>query len=134
MTTRDIAGRPLKPVPDDWPGSEPEYRINQALLRTGRKAGIDFIYQNKFFGGRISRGGVIIDFVVQSPRVGINVQSEFFHLRTSKQRAADRIAREATELSGLRLEFIDENDARDRPDEALAEALAGTRARGPLGV
>tara|TARA_Y100000310_G_scaffold3792_1_gene4668 strand:+ start:12943 stop:13353 length:411 start_codon:yes stop_codon:yes gene_type:complete len=132
--TRDDAGRLREVKPPDFLGSEPEFFIFRALQRRGMVEGIHFAFQSAFFGGRQTRGGAIVDFFVRSPRVGINVQSEFFHQRTSAQRANDALQRIAIESSGLRVEFISEDDARNRPDEAVAEALAGTRGRGPIGA
>lgn len=134
MVTRTDAGRVLLRVPEDFPGSEPEFFIFRALQRRGMVEGVDFIFQSSFLGGRTRRGGVDVDFLVFSPRVGIEIQSAFFHTRTSTQRATDALRRIALESNGLRVEFIDENDARNRPDEAVAEALAGTRGRGPIGA
>jgi len=134
VVTRTDAGRVLLRVPEDFPGSEPEFFIFRALQRRGMVEGVDFIFQSSFLGGRTRRGGVDVDFLVFSPRVGIEIQSAFFHTRTSTQRATDALRRIALESNGLRVEFIDENDARNRPDEAVAEALAGTRGRGPIGA
>ena len=135
--TRTVTGQPVEQVPEWWlarGGSQPEYWIYRAIIRTGRleEAG-DFVYQAKRFGGRIQRGGAVVDFEIFVPHVGINVQSKYFHNRTSEQRGHDAIQRALLEGSGLRLEFIDEEEAINSPDKAVREAIAGTRGRGPLG-
>ena len=140
QTTRTTTGRPVEQVPEHWlarGGSRPEYWIYRALYRAGFKEGFGpghFIYQAKRFGGRLTRGGAVVDFEVFFPHVGINVQSKYFHNRTTRQRAHDRLQRAALEARGLRLEFISEEEAINRPDEAVREALAGTRGKGPLGI
>ena len=136
--TRTITGQPAEEVPLWWlerGGSQPEYWVYRAIVRTGRleEAG-DFTYQLKQFGGRMTRGGAVVDFVIRSPYVGINVQSKYFHNRTTNQRAHDALQRAALEADGLRLEYIQEEEAINNPDNAVREALAGTRGKGPLGI
>ena len=138
QTTRTVTGQPVEQVPEWWTalgGSKPEYWIYRAITRTGRlmEAG-DFSYQSKRFGGRLNRGGAVVDFIIKSPYMGINVQSLYFHNRTSGQRAHDRLQQAALEADGLRVEFIPEEEAINRPDAAVREALAGTRGKGPLGI
>ena len=138
--TRTVTGQPVERVPESWlerGGSQPEYWIYRALYRAGYKEGPGFLgfrYQSKKFGGRLQRGGAIVDFEIFNPHVGINVQSNYFHSRTTNQRAHDRIQRAELERNGFRLEFIDETEAVNRPDAAVREALAGTRGRGPIGI
>ena len=135
--TRTVTGQPVERVPEWWlerGGSQPEYWIYRAIIRTGRLEFVDFIYQKKQFGGRLQRGGAIVDVEIFSPHVGINVQSNYFYSRTTNQRAHDRIQRAELERNGFRLEFIDETEAVNRPDAAVREALAGTRGRGPIGI
>ena len=135
MTTRQERGpqgRLLPIVPDSWPGSDPEYYVYRAILRTGRKEGVDFQYQTNTFGGRTQRGGIIPDFVIFTPRVGINVQGARFHTPPFGSLALDRMQRIQLEKSGLRMEFISEREAQLRADAAVRDAIAGTRGRGPL--
>ena len=136
-TLTSDSGKVLEAAPTWWlarGGSQPEYWIYRALYRRGLREPIDFVYQSKQFGGRIQRGGAVVDFLVRTPHVGINVQSDYFHTRTTKQRAHDALQRASLEASGMRVEYIGEDEARNRPDEAVAEALAGTRAKGPIGA
>lgn len=134
---RTDTGRPLPTVPPEWyarGGSDIEYFVYTAILRTGRREYIDFEFQRSIFGGRLSRGGAIADFFIYAPRVGINVQGARFHLVTAQQRAHDTLQRIALEGSGIRLEFISEQQAINDPDTAVREAIAGVRTRGPQGV
>lgn len=134
MTTqqRGPQGNILPLVPDWWPGSDPEYYVYRAILRTGRAEGLDFQYQKNVFGGRTQRGGIIPDFLIYIPRVGINVQGARFHTPPFGSVALDRMQRVQLEKSGLRMEFISEKEAQLRADDAVREAIAGTRGRGPL--
>ncbi len=132
-----MAGRVLPAIPQEWidrGGSDLEYFIWLALNKIGLREGVDFVYQLARFGGRNTAGGVIVDFVVFTPFVGINVQGPFHRLGKSKQKAKDLIGQQQLELSGMRIEFIGEDDALNRPVEAVRDALAGTRARGPIGA
>ena len=134
MTTqqRGPQGNILPQVPESWPGSDPEYFVYRAILRTGRTEGVDFQYQKNTFGGRTQRGGIIPDFAIFVPRVGINVQGARFHTPPFGSVALDRMQRVQLEKAGLRMEFISETEAQLRPDAAVREAIAGTRGRGPL--
>ena len=134
MTTQERGpqGNILPQVPDAWPGSKPEYYVYRAILRTGRKEGVDFQYQKNTFGGRTQRGGIIPDFAIFVPRVGINVQGARFHTPPFGSVALDRMQRVQLEKAGLRMEFISETEAQLRPDAAVRDAIAGTRGRGPL--
>mgnify|MGYP004449800191 FL=1 len=132
---RTQSGRILEPVPQWWllrGGSQPEYYVYKALLRTGRKEEIDFTFQTKFFGGRISRGGSIADFIIVNPPMGINVQSRYYHARTTNQRAHDRLQREQYEANGIKIAYIDENEAFENADFYVRRALSGYTS-GPIG-
>lgn len=137
VTQTNAAGQALPRVPEWWinqrGGSDLEYYVYRAILKTGRQEGVDFVYQNRFFGGKISRGGAVVDFLIFSPEVGINVQSLYYHGTSAAQRAHDKLQRIALESSGLRVAYISEEDAINRPDEAVREAIAGTRGQSPLG-
>ena len=82
----------------------------------------------------MQRGGAVVDFIIRSPYVGINVQSKYYHNRTTDQRGHDALQRAALEANGLRVEYIQEEEAINNPDEAVREALAGTRGKGPQGI
>ena len=133
---KKASGETLPVVPQWWKkqrhGSDIEYYVWQAVLRTGRKENLDFVFQHRLFGGKVG-GGAVADFLIFSPRVGINIQSPYFHATTANQRAHDRMLGEKIEASGLRLAYISEKDALNRPDGAVRDAIAGINQRGPLG-
>ena len=134
---RDVLGRPLPQVPEEWTdlgGTAPEYYIYLAIERTGRQHGVDFWYQRAFLGGRLVRGGITPDFIIQFPRVGINVQGERYHFPPLGSPRRDQMQRVTLERMGIRMEYISENEARSNPDGAVRGAIAGTRGRGPLGA
>ena len=132
---RTSSGRVLEPVPQWWTlagGSQPEYYVYKALLRTGRKLNVDFTYQSKQFGGRLERGGAVTDFLIVSPPMGINVQSKYYHARTTNPRAHDRLQREQYEQRGIKIAFIDEDEAFENADYYVRRALSGYTST-PLG-
>ena len=135
-TRTNASGQRLPTVPQWWSlergGSDIEYYVWQAILRTGRVEGVDFMFQHRLFGGKVS-GGAVADFLIYAPRVGINIQSLYYHATTAAQRAHDRMSGENIERSGLRLAYITEEDAINRPDGAVRDAIAGLNQRGPLG-
>lgn len=56
-------------VPPDWEGSIPEYMVYRSLIeRHGKQPGVDFSYQSALMGGRLDKGGVVLDFVFTDPR------------------------------------------------------------------
>ena len=126
------------PLPPEWwlslGGSAPEYYIYRALLKRGLREGQDFTYQADFGGGRLDVGGAIVDFLIEFPRVAIDVQSDYWHLGTAEQRAHDVAIRSMLEGFGIRVEYIDEDEAINDADRAVDDAITGTRATGPIGL
>jgi len=98
--------------PADWPGSLPEYLVNEALIKLGKEPDVDFFYQSPFAGGRMQRGGLVIDFIfVNPPDLAINVQGEYYHYEMGADiRARDLIARSMLAGDGITLIFLDESD------------------------
>jgi hypothetical protein len=135
-TVRDVLRRPLDPVPLWWTvergGTIPEYYVYRACERIVGPEYVGFEFEGGFFGGRLVRGGIIPDILIYSPRVGINVQGARFHLPPVGSPANDRLQRAQMEMIGVRMEFIGEAEAINRPDQSVREAIAGTRGRGPL--
>ena len=107
MTTQ----QPLE-KPADWPGSLPEYLVHEALIKLGKEPDVDFFYQSPFAGGRMQRGGLVLDFIfVNPPDLVINVQGEYYHYEMGADiRARDLIARSMLAGDGITLIFIDESD------------------------
>ena len=110
--------------PTDWPGSKPEFYVYQALIKLGYKEGLDFTYQSALAGGRLEYGGAILDFVVPSLRLGINVQSVYYHYADPEARRRDAMVRVMAAGQGLRLVYIDEDDILRDPLFYTKEALA----------
>ena len=70
MTTQ-----PQIQIPSTWEGSGPEYIAFQEFVRLGKQPGQDFTYQSPMMGGRMDKGGVVIDFLfTDPPDLAVNVQ------------------------------------------------------------
>ena len=110
--------------PEDWQGSKPEWAIFHALISLGKKLGVDFEYQSAFLGGRLAKGGAVVDFLFYNPpNLAINVQSVFYHYREITQKVRGQMQRAQLEGMGLRVIFIDEADALRAPHWYVREAL-----------
>lgn len=109
--------------PSDWKGSLPEWRINWALLKLGYAG--QFTYQSSRMGGRMVKGGAILDFYFPDLRLAINVQSIYYHYITSERRMADSLQRAQLESMGIRVVYIMEAHALANPIYYTKEALAG---------
>ena len=98
-------------MPKDWLGSEAEWLVYDALIKLGKKPDIDFVYQSPFMGGRMEKGGIVVDFLMlDPPDLAINPQGEYWHYSQAHSPARDLIAREALAGQGITLIFIDEDD------------------------
>jgi hypothetical protein len=120
MTTQAIPQ-----VPADWIGSVPEFLCYQALSRLGKRDGLDFTFQSPLMGGRLQKGGVVIDFLFSDPPdLAINVQGIYFHYGMGPEvRGRDIMAREQLASQGLRLIFIDEDDLMEDARYYVSQAL-----------
>ena len=112
-------------TPQGWEGSVPEWLTYEALEKTGLKAGYDFTYQSPLLGGRIQKGGVVIDFDFSNPPdLAINVQGVYFHYQFGVEtRARDEMIRTQLASFGDTLIFIDEDDLLQDADYYVREAL-----------
>ncbi|MAH48143.1 hypothetical protein CMI37_20130 [Candidatus Pacearchaeota archaeon] len=121
MTTQQLS----QAVPAGFPGSLPEFQVFVELTRLGKVPGLDFTYQNRFFGGRLEKGGLVIDFLFQDPPdLAINVQGVYWHYgRTSDIEALDRASRAILAGEGITLIFIDEDDITKNVRFFTSEAL-----------
>ena len=113
-------------VPSDWTGSVPEYLVYSSLIsKQGKLEGIDFTYQSPLMGGRLNKGGVVIDFLfTDPPDLAINVQGEYYHYglgATFMQN--DIIIRAQMASEGITLIFIDESDILEDVDYYVRQAL-----------
>ena len=62
-------------VPEGWEGSLPEWLFNSSLVSLGYREDEDFTYQSPLAGGRLDKGGAIIDFLFYNPpNLAVNVQ------------------------------------------------------------
>ena len=112
-------------VPQGWTGSVPEWLTYESLQKAGKIPGQDFTYQSPLLGGRISKGGVVIDFDFSNPPdLAINVQGVYFHYQFGVETSArDRMARAQLAGEGKQLIFIDEDDLYNDTDYYVLEAL-----------
>ena len=67
-------------APPNWPGSVPEYVAFQTFIELGLEPGQDFTYQSPLMGGRMDKGGVVLDFLFSNPPdLAVNVQGVYYH-------------------------------------------------------
>lgn len=113
-------------APYDFPGTSPEYAVYRALETLQERGEIsDFQFQSPAMGGRATRGGAVLDFYVPELRLGINVQSVYWHYGKPANLRYDRLQRTALEGSGIKVVYIDEADAMSDALYYVREALRG---------
>jgi len=112
-------------VPPSWPGSLPEYIAYITFEQLGKVPGEDFSYQSSRMGGRLDKGGIVLDFVFSNPPdLAVNVQGVYYHYETGvNTQARDMFARAQVEGAGVRLIFIDDDDLFRDPEYYCREAL-----------
>ena len=112
-------------LPASWEGSIPEFMVLQALNRLGLRNGVEFTYQSPLLGGRMEKGGAIVDFLFNDPPdLGINVQGEYWHYAQGITKImSDDMARATLAGQGINLIMIDENDIYKDVDFYVREAL-----------
>ena len=120
MTTQNITQ-----VPQGWEGSLPEYIAYVTFQSFGLEPGVDFMYQSPLMGGRIEKGGLVLDFVfLNPPDLAVNIQGVYYHYEFGiETRGLVVMARQASLGSGLTLIFIDEDDIEKDPEYYCREAL-----------
>ena len=104
-------------VPTGWEGSEPEWIFYASLRRLGYQPDSDFSYQSPLMGGRLDKGGAILDFVFYNPPdLAVNIQGVYYHYEMGADtKARDIMIRESMAGQGITLIFIDEDDLREDP-------------------
>ena len=124
MVTSSQRNRAIQ-VPASWEGSVPEYMVLQALNRLGLRDGLEFTYQSPLLGGRMEKGGSIVDFLFNDPpNLVINVQGEYWHYAQGVTKTmTDDMARATLAGQGITLIMIDENDIYKDVDFYVREAL-----------
>jgi len=112
-------------APPDWPGSVPEYIAYQTFIGLGLEPGEDFTYQSPFMGGRMDKGGAVIDFLFSNPPdLAVNVQGVYYHYEFGVEaKARDVMARASLAGQNLTLIFIDDDDLMKDPTYYCREAL-----------
>jgi hypothetical protein len=112
-------------VPEGFSGSLPEFIVLATLIELGKRPGVDFDYQSALMGGRLEKGGVIVDFLFSDPPdLGISVLGEYFHYGFGPEaKARDIMAREQLATLGITLIFIDESDVLSDPRFYVQAAL-----------
>ena len=107
-------------------GSVEEQMVFEELLRRGYKHGEDFTYQAPFFGGRVDKGGLVVDFLFSNPPgLAINPLGEYYHYEQGiEQRTADKISKVMLAGQGITLIFIDSEDLHRDLRFYVGEALA----------
>ena len=122
MTTRQLTPADLPP---DFIGSVPEFLVLQELLRIGKQEGLDFSFQSPLLGGRLDKGGVVIDFLfADPPNLAINVQGTYYHYGLGvTQLVRDQMGRAQLAALGITLIFVDEDDIYKDVEYYVKEAL-----------
>ena len=123
MTTQSQAQQPE--IPQDWEGSVPEYIAYKTFEEIGLEAGQDFNYQSPLMGGRMDKGGFVLDFMFSNPPdLAVNVQGVYYHYEFGVEaKARDVMARAALAGQNITLVFIDDDDLMRDPEYYCREAL-----------
>ena len=120
MTTQ-----PQIQVPQNWEGSVPEYVAYQTFVELGLVPGQDFTYQSPLLGGRMDKGGFVLDFMFNDPPdLAVNVQGVYYHYEFGVEaKARDVVARASLAGQNITLIFIDDDDLMRDPQYYCREAL-----------
>ena len=112
-------------LPVGWEGSLPEYIAYTEFVRAGKVPGIDFSYQSPLLGGRMTKGGIVLDFEFNNPPdLAVNIQGVYYHYEFGvDQKARDIMAKVQMAGQGITLIFIDEDDLLGDPSYYIDEAL-----------
>jgi hypothetical protein len=113
-------------APLNWEGSLPEYLVYRSLTENfGKQEGVDFTYQSPLLGGRLFKGGVVLDFFFNNPPdLAINVQGEYYHYGMGVTVMQNEIiVRQQMAAEGINLIFVDESDILNDVDYYVREAL-----------
>jgi len=121
MVTQNTTPSP----PESWEGSVPEWMFYAALTELGYVDNQDFTYQSPLRGGRMDKGGAIIDFLFYNPpNLAVNVQGVYYHYELGAEtKARDIMIREALAGEGITLIFVDEDDLLQDPLGIARDAL-----------
>jgi hypothetical protein len=111
-------------MPDTWRGSKASYIAFEALLRAGRRPGIDFSYQPRTQGRRLE-SEVEVDFVFRSPpNLAMQVQEPLYdHHSGIQTRGTDVLAKAKLAVRGVTLIMLGHDRLVQDPDWVISEAL-----------
>ena len=112
-------------VPEGWEGSLPEWLFYSSLVSLGYREDEDFTYQSPLAGGRLDKGGAIIDFMFYNPpNLAVNVQGTYYHYELGAEtKARDIFTRQFLAGQGTTLIFVDEDDLLQDPVGITQDAL-----------
>ena len=112
-------------VPEGWEGSLPEWLFYSSLVELGYTEGNDFTYQSSLAGGRLDKGGAIIDFLFYNPPdLAVNVQGVYYHYELGAEiKSRDIFTRQFLAGQGITLIFVDEDDLLQDPVGITQDAL-----------
>ncbi len=54
---------------EEFVGTEPERLCYNALIQIGLAPDLDFTFQTSLLGGRMDKGGLVVDFVIENPLI-----------------------------------------------------------------
>ena len=113
-------------IPENWEGSGPEYIAYQTFVQLGLEPDKDFVYQSPLMGGRMDKGGFVIDFLfIEPPDLAVNVQGVYYHYEQNGvvTKGRDTMARASLAGDNITLIFIDDDDLLSDPTYYCREAL-----------
>jgi len=112
-------------MPTSWEGSKPEWTTFAVLQQLGKVPDTDFTYQSPLMGGRLDKGGSVVDFLFRNPPdLAINVQGNYYHYGMGVEtKTRDILTRVQLATQGIILIFIDEDHLEDNPTYYIREAL-----------
>ena len=115
----------LKEAPPDWPGSLPEFLVDEELRRLGLRSGFDYTYQSSAFGGRQELGGAVLDFEFNNPPgLAISVLGVYYHfIFEGGSQVDENLRREQLAGLNITLIFIEDGHILDDVQYYVGEAL-----------
>ena len=111
----------VETVPMGFNGTLPEWLVYRELTRLK----VDFDFQSRQLGGRMERGGLVLDFYIPSLSLGLSVMSEYWHYGNPEARMRDKAGREALIAQGVNVVYIDESDLLRNARFYVQDALKG---------
>ena len=81
--------------------------------------------QEKLRGGRMEKGGAVVDFVIRSRMLILRVMGQYWH-RGLEQNARDLLQRQLLEADGFRVvDILESNLTSERIDSTMRLAIQG---------